>query len=309
MKSAPLRLAIVGMGKIAHDQHLPAIAANADIALAATVDPHSAGADGIPNFPDLATLLAEGPAIEAVALCTPPQFRYGIAVQALDAGLHVLLEKPPGASLAEVEDLHGRASVGVSLFATWHSRFASGVAPAKEWLADKDIRSVSISWREDVRTWHPDQAWIWEPGGLGVFDPGINALSIITEILPRALMLDSATLTVPENRAAPIAAKLLLRDVSGVPVMAEFDWRQTGEQAWDIVVETDQGEMTLNRGGAVFGVPDGHFDFEDEEYPSIYERFLALIRNGESDVDIAPFRLVADAFLLGHREATAPFFD
>ena len=35
--SAPIRLALVGMGKIAHDQHVPAIAGNADIALAATV--------------------------------------------------------------------------------------------------------------------------------------------------------------------------------------------------------------------------------------------------------------------------------
>jgi D-galactose 1-dehydrogenase len=43
---------------------------------------------------------------------------------------------------------------------------------------------VNVIWREDVRVWHPGQDWIWQPGGLGVFDPGINALSIITHILP-----------------------------------------------------------------------------------------------------------------------------
>ena len=34
--------------------------------------------------------------------------------------------------------------------------------------------------------WHPGQEWIWQAGGFGVFDPGINALSIVTRILPRA---------------------------------------------------------------------------------------------------------------------------
>ena len=44
--------------------------------------------------------------------------------------------------------------------------------------------SGRIIWKEDVHHWHPGQRWIWEPGGFGVFDPGINALSVLTEILP-----------------------------------------------------------------------------------------------------------------------------
>ncbi len=50
-----------------------------------------------------------------------------------------------------------------------------------------------------MRQWHPNQEWIWQAGGLGVFDPGINALSIITHILPRALFITKATLEFPEN--------------------------------------------------------------------------------------------------------------
>ena len=49
--------------------------------------------------------------------------------------------------------------------------------------------------------------------------------------------------------------------------------------------------------------------FEDREYPALYARFHELIRRGDSDVDIAPFRLVADAFLLGRREPTEAFVD
>src|SRR3546814_4182786 len=88
-----------------------------------------------------------------------------------------MLEKPPGATLSEVHALEALArKQGRTLFATWHSREAAAVEPARALLATRKIRSVRVEWKEDVRHWHPGQAWIWEPGGLGVFDPGINAL-------------------------------------------------------------------------------------------------------------------------------------
>ncbi|WP_267350677.1 Gfo/Idh/MocA family oxidoreductase [Sphingomonas sp. GM_Shp_2] len=305
-----IRIAIVGLGKIARDQHLPSIAGNDAFTLAATVSPRGEGLAEVPNFRSLDALLADGPAIDAVALCTPPQVRYDLAAQALGRGLHVFLEKPPGATLAEVVALEGEAaSAGVSLFASWHSRYAAGVAPARAWLADKRIRSARITWREDVRVWHPGQAWIWEPGGLGVFDPGINALSIATHILPRPFFLTEGTLSLPANRAAPIAADLSFRDSAGTPITMDLDWRQTGPQTWDIVVETDAGTCTLSKGGAVLTLPDGVEAREDHEYAGLYARFAELVQTGQSDVDVAPMRLVADAFLRGHRMVVDAFED
>jgi len=306
----PIRIAIVGMGKIARDQHLPAIAGNAAFGLAATVSPHDPGVEGVAHHRSLDALLAEGPAVDAVALCTPPQVRYDLASQALARGVHVFLEKPPGATLAEVAALDDQArKVGVTLFAAWHSRFAAGVAPARAWLAERRIDRVAIVWREDVRVWHPGQAWIWEPGGLGVFDPGINALSIATYILPRPFFLKEATLTIPANRAAPIAAAIDFRDTAGAPITMDLDWRQTGPQSWDIIVETDAGTLKLSNGGAVLSLPSGTDHSEDREYPGLYARFATLIRGGRSDVDTDPLRLVADAFLRGRRETSEAFHD
>jgi D-galactose 1-dehydrogenase len=307
----PIRIAVVGMGKIAVDQHLPAIAGDAGFSLAATVSPIAGqGVEGIPHLASLDALLAEGPAVEAVALCTPPQVRYDLATQALKLGIHVFLEKPPGATLSEVDALEARADrVGATLFAAWHSRFAAGVAPARAWLADRRIEKVSIVWREDVRVWHPGQAWIWEPGGLGVFDPGINALSIVTHILPRPFFLRKGTLERPANRAAPIAADLLFCDTAGAPIHMDLDWRQTGPQSWDIIVETDAGTCKLSRGGAVLTLPSGTEHSEDREYAGLYARFGTLIRTGRSDVDTSPLRLVADAFLRAKREIVEPFHD
>lgn len=303
-----LRLAIVGLGKIATDQHVPAVARVAGMELVAVASPDG-GLHGVPHFTSLDALLADGPACDAVAICTPPLVRRALAETALSAGKHVLLEKPPGATVAELAPLIAQAdAAGLTLFAAWHSRFAPAVEPARAFLAGREIRSVNVDWKEDVRVWHPGQSWIWEPGGLGVFDPGINALSIVTAILPRPLFLRAAELAFPENRAAPIAASLRFADGGGDRVQAEFDWRQTGSQSWDITVETDAGRLTLSSGGAKL-MHDGQvlIDEPEVEYDAIYRRFVDLAATGASDVDLAPLVHVADAFMLGRRRTVEPF--
>lgn len=248
---SPINIAIVGVGKIVRDQHLPALAKNADYRLIAAASRHGT-VDGIDNFKSIEAMIDAVPAVEAVSLCMPPQYRYQAARTALAAGKHVFLEKPPGATLSEVADLEALAEEkGVSLFASWHSRYAPAVEAAKTFLASAAIRNVRIIWKEDVRHWHPNQEWIWAAGGLGVFDPGINALSIMTHILPRPVFITSATLEFPENRDAPIAATIAFSDAEKLDVAAEFDWRQTGKQSWDIVAETDAGGMVLDRKSVV----------------------------------------------------------
>lgn len=306
----PIRLAVIGMGKIARDQHLPAIAASEAFVLAATASPDGGGVPGIPHAPSLAELLAADPAVDAVVLCTPPQSRYELAALALAHGLHVFLEKPPGATCSEVDILREQArACGLTLLASWHSRFAAGVEPARAWLADREIRHVSVVWHEDVRIWHPRQAWIWEAGGFGVLDPGINALSILTQVLPRPLRVTQATLSFPANRAAPIAASISFRDTAGAPVVMDLDWRKAGEAIWDITVESDAGLLKLQRGGAVLSQPSSTEQLDSREYPALYAHFAQLIRSARSDVDSTPLRLVADVFLRADREIVEAYHD
>jgi D-galactose 1-dehydrogenase len=305
-----LRLAIVGLGKIARDQHVPSIAKTEGVELTAIAS-RNASIDGMLHFHDIETLLTSDEAVDAVALCTPPQGRHAQAVAALQAGKHVLLEKPPGATVSEMGPLVALAQEkGVTLFATWHSRFAPAVEPARAFLADTDIHSVHVEWKEDVRKWHPGQSWIWEPGGLGVFDPGINALSIVTAILPRPMFLRRSDLQFPANRAAPIAADLEFTDASGLPVRAEFDWRETGGETWSIHVETAKGKLTLSEGGKKLAL-DGQsmVNEPDAEYAGIYHRFVDLTKTGAIDVDLSPLQHVADAFLLGRRHVVDAFVE
>jgi D-galactose 1-dehydrogenase len=304
-----IKTAIVGMGKIARDQHVPALAANPAYDLVGVASPHNK-LDGVPNFPTLEQLLDVIPSVEAVSICTPPQLRYDIARVALSRGKHVMIEKPPGATLSEVAALAAIAErQRVSLFATWHSRAAAAVSPARDWLAVRAIRIGHIYWKEDVRVWHPGQNWIWKAGGFGVFDPGINALSIITRIMPVEVVLRDAELFYPSNCETPIAANLTL-DAQGASIRAEFDFLQTGPQTWDIDVETDEGRLLMSRGGAMMHINGNSIVVAgDREYPRLYAEFETLIRERRSDVDIAPLRLVADAFMSGRRITVAPFVE
>jgi D-galactose 1-dehydrogenase len=272
---------------------------------------HGAASIEVPAFQTLGDMIDGNPDLNAVSFCTPPQGRYLLARQALEKGLHVMLEKPPGTTVREVEDLLSSAhSRRVALFASWHSRAAPAVDPARRWLEGRSIRQVVVRWKEDVRKWHPGQHWIWQPGGLGVFDPGINALSVITRILPRPIFVAAASLFYPANRDTPIAAKVALSDSTGMPIDAEFDFRQTGEQTWDIIVDTDAGQLKLRHGGSTMHINERAVDLlPSSEYPSLYRQFAQLIRDGQTDVDLVPFQLVADAFLLGRREIVEPFSD
>jgi D-galactose 1-dehydrogenase/L-arabinose 1- dehydrogenase len=305
--SRRIRLGLVGIGKIARDQHLPALAADGRFELAATAS-RNAQLDNVPGYPDIAAMIAGGHDLDAVSLCTPPDGRYEQAAVAIDAGLHVMLEKPPTATISEIAALAERAAAkGVVLFTTWHSREAAGVDPAKAWLKGKRIDAVRIAWREDIRRWHPGQEWILAAGGFGVFDPGINALSIATKILPDPILLDSATMDVPEGRASPLAAELKMRS-GGAPVEVSLNFLQTGPQTWDIEVDTEAGTLRIELGGSVLHLPGGDPQKEpDREYPRLYARFAELVARGESDVDIRPLQIVADAFLMAERRTTEPF--
>ena len=303
-----VRIALAGIGKIARDQHVPTIAANPDFSLVATVT-RGDGLSDVPNFKTIPEMVAAVPGIDAIGICTPPLGRLALVRDAVAAGLDVLIEKPPAATLGEAEALAAAAQgAGRVLCASWHSRHAAAVAPARAWLADKAVRGVAVRWHEDVRVWHPGQAWIWEPGS-GVFDPGINALSIVTALLPRPLLLRTAVLRFPANRAAPIAAELTL-DHDGAPVTASLDIDQRGPQLWEVDVETDRGTANLTHGAAQWSV-DGVAQAVGTatEYAGVYADFARALAARRSDVDLTPLRLVADAFMLGTREVVAAFDD
>jgi predicted dehydrogenase/nucleoside-diphosphate-sugar epimerase len=124
---------VAGAGYIA-DYHLAILSENPAVELAGICDPHQERLQAlalrwkIPRAePTMAALVASGEA-DAVHVLTPPHTHRAVITEALEAGLHVLAEKPMALSLAETDSLMQLAIArGVRLDANhnaaWHPQF------------------------------------------------------------------------------------------------------------------------------------------------------------------------------------------
>lgn len=110
-----LRAAVIGCGAIAHE-HLPYLSSSPRVELAAVCDSSNATATFMrdrfhagASFTDAASMLEEvGP--DVVHVLTPPQTHAALVTMSLDAGAHVICEKPMTGSAAETETLLNEAS-------------------------------------------------------------------------------------------------------------------------------------------------------------------------------------------------------
>lgn len=301
---ADVRIGIIGFGKIARDQHVPAIAATPGLVLAAVVAPDGAPDAGVPIFAGHEAMIAAVP-LDAVAVSTPAGPRYRIARDCLDAGLDVLLEKPPTTTLGEIEALAALAQAKARvLFTAWHAQHNAAVDQLRDLLAREGLASLDIQWREDVNKWHPGQSWVWQPSGFGVFDAGINALSIATRISPAPLIVREARFVPHGPAVQPIAASLVFTaEGSAGPLTATLDWRHQGEEQWTIEGRTASGTgFLLSGGGHTLRIGDAApMSGDVPEYHDVYRTFADLIRRREPLVEREPLRLLADTFLLADR--------
>ena len=141
-----IRIALVGFGKIARDEHLPAIHANPDFELVAIVTSSVPTDMNPPHFRTVADMFAAmSGEIDAVAICTPPAPRFAIACEVAAAGVALLLEKPPTATLGELDILlHHTETHEAPVFTAWHSQYAAAIDAAQHTLAGEEIAPETV---------------------------------------------------------------------------------------------------------------------------------------------------------------------
>lgn len=111
-----LRLGVAGCGRVFEQFHFPALKASVDWKLSAVCDINAHRLEWVTLAqPDVATHrsinnMMDQAEIDAVLIATPPTTHTMLSAQVIDRGLHVLLEKPGGHSLADATKLEGIAS-------------------------------------------------------------------------------------------------------------------------------------------------------------------------------------------------------
>ena len=106
-----MKAGIVGCGKVAKGYHMPALLRIGGVEIAAVCDISEAEAKRTANmfdvnryYTDLSDMLKRED-LEMVDICTPPQMHAQMAIQAMEEGCHVLLEKPMTSSVSEADKI------------------------------------------------------------------------------------------------------------------------------------------------------------------------------------------------------------
>jgi myo-inositol 2-dehydrogenase/D-chiro-inositol 1-dehydrogenase len=130
-RSSSVKLGVIGCGRATETLHLPALEhlPNAEVVAVADIDPgrlqRVADRFRIQHRHTNFLSLLDDPAVEVVAVCVPPQFHVEVALAALDAGKHLLIEKPLALCLDDADRLIKRATqsttkVTVGFNLRWH---------------------------------------------------------------------------------------------------------------------------------------------------------------------------------------------
>lgn len=196
-----MRAIIVGAGAIA-DAHAEALQTftetqvGAPIELTHVVDTDTERAaafaqkHSIPSHTERLSEVLAGGTVDVVHVCTPPGSHTAIALAALEAGAHVVLEKPPTLSLQEMDTLMAaeRASDGVITVIVQH-RFGSGTIRLRRLLEEGALGRVQVA---ECRTlWFRDDAYYDAPwrgsfdadGGGTTMAHGIHQMDLMLHLL------------------------------------------------------------------------------------------------------------------------------
>jgi predicted dehydrogenase len=190
----PLTVAIVGTGAIAA-LHAQAIADYPGAEIVAAVDISAASATvfaaqwGIPaTYGSIDDLLAAGP-LDVVHVCTPPGFHADQTIRALDAGAHVVVEKPPALSLHELDQMTDAATRNNrELAVVFQQRSGTAAAHVQRLLASGALGRPMVATCQTL--WYRDPAYFevpwrgnWNNGGGPTIGLGIHQIDLLAWLL------------------------------------------------------------------------------------------------------------------------------
>ncbi|GAB0641807.1 hypothetical protein BT08C7_00570 [Escherichia coli] len=139
MTSSPLRVAIIGAGQVADKVHASYYCTRNDLELVAVCDSRLSQAQALADkygnasvWDDpQAMLLAVKP--DVVSVCSPNRFHYEHTLMALEAGCHVMCEKPPAMTPEQAREMCDTArKQGKVLAYDFHHRFALDTQQLRE---------------------------------------------------------------------------------------------------------------------------------------------------------------------------------
>lgn len=318
----PLQLGLFGVGAAVRKLHLPALSELRDEIEIAAVWSRSperardfAAEMGISRcFADYRQLLAD-PAIEAVLVAVPIELNAALAIEAIEAGKHVLAEKPIAATSVEARQvLRACESVQRVVAIAENFRYRGDILEAKRLIETGVIGQVQcfqvttvFDLLNDVRRIYMEREWRKEPrhaGGL-VVDAGVHAIAGLREILGEVenvyaqLMDHSPATSGPDG----LAMQLDLSSGAVGHYLACYTAKTNREMNFDLCVYGDAGSLWLSEGKidwfstTTATRSSWQADAHDRGYLAQWHNFLWAVR-GREPIYSTPAKAYGDLLVL-----------
>jgi len=191
MTNGTVKVGVIGCGNIANNKHLPALKEIPEARLAAFCDiieeraykaAKEYGVPGAKVYANYKDMLAD-PSIDAIHVCTPNKSHSFISVDALNAGKHVLCEKPMAKSYAEAQKmLNAAKSTGKLLSIGYQNRYRADSVYLKKACERGDLGEIYFSKAHAIRRRKVPTWGVFlneeEQGGGPLVDIGTHALDL-----------------------------------------------------------------------------------------------------------------------------------
>jgi predicted dehydrogenase len=299
-----IRWLVIGIGDIARRRVIPAILAEPRSRLQALVtrDPQKAAAyPGVEVFTNLEVALLSTP-IDAVYIASPVFLHAPLAIACLQAGKHVLCEKPTAMNLAEAQSMAAAARAHQRLFTVaYYRRLFPKLVRARQLIAEGAIGEPILAeanchgWlKNDDPEW--TRNWLFDPamaGGGPLYDIACHRIDALNFLFGEPLRATGFLSNATHAMAVEDAATVLMKYARGVHATVDVRWNSHIDRDQFRVIGTD-GEINLDPlSGPILRIGDLEESLPTHpnvHYPCI-ENFVAAILDG------APLACPADEAL------------
>jgi len=231
----PVRVGLLGAGAVAQIVHLPIFTERGDVDVLAIADPDGLKAEslasrfGVPRVLDDDALLGDGD-VEAVVICAPNNRHESLAVAALEAGKHVLVERPLALTAEGAQRVLDAARAADRCLAVgMNHRYRPDAGALRAFISGGElgtitaVRASSLTRAQPVvrRTWRqkPEEA-----GGGAFMDLGVQIVDLAFWLLDYPEVERVVAVLTGERNGIEDGATVLATSRDGIAFSFEVSW-------------------------------------------------------------------------------------
>ncbi len=235
----PVRIGVIGTGAIAQVMHLPILSERDDVVVAWVADVDGPKAASVAERFDVDRVLDPGEALEnddvdGLVIATPNHLHEPQAVAALEAGRHVLVERPMALTARGVERIIETASdAGKAVMISMGHRYRPDVSALSSFVASEElgrvfsVRSTSLNRRTPLGRagWRHRK----EAGGGALMDLGAPTLDLALWVVGFPEVERISAVLQRTDGGVEDAATLHAVAAGGISVSVEVSWTYYAE--------------------------------------------------------------------------------